>query len=78
MLKRDITATLTSNIVGGIFSLGNAVILARVLGPTDRGLLGLAMLIPTVIATFCILGQDMVNVTFAGLHVCLWVVKTRV
>jgi O-antigen/teichoic acid export membrane protein len=68
MLKRDITATFISNVLGAIFSLCNAVILARVLGPADRGLLGLAMLIPTAIATFCILGQDVVNVIFAGLY----------
>jgi O-antigen/teichoic acid export membrane protein len=68
MLKHDVTATFISNVFAAIFSLCNAVILARVLGPADRGLLGLAMLIPTVIATFCILGHDMVNVTFAGLY----------
>jgi O-antigen/teichoic acid export membrane protein len=68
MLKRDITATFVSNAFGAILSLCNAVILARVLGPAGQGLLGMAMLIPTVTATFCILGHDMVNCTFAGLY----------
>jgi O-antigen/teichoic acid export membrane protein len=68
MLKRDITATFISNVLGAILSLCNAVILARVLGPADRGLLGLALLIPAVTATFCIFGHDMVNYTFAGLY----------
>ena len=68
MLKRDITATIAGNLAGAILSLGSAVILARVLGPANRGLLGLALLIPTIVATFCILGQNMVNATFAGLY----------
>ena len=68
MLRREVTATFTGNFFAAILSLCNAVILARVLRPADRGLLGLAMLIPAVTATFCILGHDMVNVTFAGLY----------
>ena len=68
MFKREVTATLVSNVIGAVFSLGNAVILARVLGPAGWGLLGLALLIPAVTVTFCILGQDLVNVTFAGLY----------
>ena len=68
MLKREITATFAGNAVAAIFSLGNAIILARVLGPSDRGLLGLALLIPAITATFCTLGQEMVNATFAGLY----------
>jgi len=67
-LKRDVTATLGGNIVATFLSLGNAVILARVLGPANRGLLGLALLIPTIAGTFCIVGQDMVNATFGGLY----------
>ena len=68
MFKREVTATLVSNVIGAVFSLGNAVILARVLGPAGWGLLGLALLIPAVTVTFCVLGQDMVNATFAGLY----------
>lgn len=68
MLKRDVTATLGGNVAATILSLGNAIILARVLGPANRGLLGLALLIPTIAGMFCIVGQDMVNATFAGLY----------
>jgi O-antigen/teichoic acid export membrane protein len=68
MLKREVTVTFAGSFIGTILSLGEAVILARVLGPTDRGVLGLALLIPTIAATFCVLGQDTVNATFAGLY----------
>jgi len=68
MLKRDITVTFAGNLVATILSLGDAVILARVLGPTNRGALGLALFIPSITATFCILGQETVNTTFAGLY----------
>ncbi len=68
MLKRDISATFAGNVVATILSLFTGVILARVLGPVNRGLLGLALLIPSIAATFCTLGQGMVNVTFAGLY----------
>ncbi len=67
-LKRDIAATFGSNLFGALVSIGSAAILARVLGPANRGLLGLVMLIPIIVGTFCILGQDMVNATFAGLY----------
>ncbi|MHC4460444.1 MAG: oligosaccharide flippase family protein [Planctomycetota bacterium] len=67
-MKRDITTTLGGNVGATILSLGNAIILARVLGPANRGLLGLALLIPTIAGTFCIVGQDMVNATFGGLY----------
>jgi O-antigen/teichoic acid export membrane protein len=68
MLRREVTATFTGNFFAAILSLCNAVILARVLGPAGQGLLGMALLIPTATATFCILGHDTVNVTFAGLY----------
>jgi len=68
MLKRDISATFTGNAAGFLLSLCTSVILARTLGPANRGLLGLAMLIPAVAARFCTLGQEMVNLTFGGLY----------
>jgi stage V sporulation protein B len=68
MLKRDITVTLSGNFIGAFLSVGTSVILARKLGPANRGLLGLAMLIPAVAVQFCLLGQEMVNATFAGLY----------
>jgi O-antigen/teichoic acid export membrane protein len=68
MLKRDITVTFGGNFIATVLSVVNSIILARVLGPGNRGLLGLALLVPTIIATFCILGQETVNATFAGLY----------
>ena len=68
MLKRDITATFAGNFVAMILSLGTVTILTRVLGPINMGLFGLAILIPNIAATFCILGQDTVNSAFAGLY----------
>ncbi len=67
-LKRDIAATFSGNVAVTILALGISVILARALGPSARGLFGLAILIPTILSKFCICGQDMVNATFAGLH----------
>jgi O-antigen/teichoic acid export membrane protein len=68
MLKRDITVTFVGSVASAILSLGDAIIIARVLVPINQGLLGLALLIPTIAATFCTLGQEMVNATFAGLY----------
>jgi len=67
-LKQEISATVAGNFVAAIVFLGNAIILARVLGPANRGLLSLAMLIPLITSSFCIFGQDVVNMTFAGLY----------
>jgi O-antigen/teichoic acid export membrane protein len=49
-------------------SLGSAAILARALGPENRGLFGLALLVPNIVTILCILGQETVNATFAGLY----------
>ena len=68
VLKRDVAATFTGSVIAMLVSVANSVILARVLGPANRGLLGLALLIPTIASTFCILGQEMVNATFGGLY----------
>lgn len=68
VLKNDISATFASNVFTLILSLGTSVILARMLGPADRGLFGLAVLIPTIGAKFCSMGQETVNNTFAGLY----------
>jgi O-antigen/teichoic acid export membrane protein len=67
-LKREISITFIANSVAAVLFLCSAIILARALGPADRGLLSLALLIPLVTSSFCILGQDMVNTTFAGLY----------
>jgi O-antigen/teichoic acid export membrane protein len=68
MLIKEISFTLTSNITSLFFSMGSAIILARVLGPEGQGLFALALLIPTIIATFCCFGFETVNTTFAGYY----------
>ena len=67
-LKHEITVTVAGNAAATIFSLGTAIILARVLGPALRGIYGLAVLVPSIVVIFCMLGQDMVNNTYAGLY----------
>lgn len=67
-LKRDITATFTGNVAGTLLLFAVAVILARVLGPAGRGLLGLALLIPDVASKIFSFGHETVNSTFPGLY----------
>ena len=68
MLKRDIIATFTANTVGLFLSLVTSIIIARALGPAERGLLGLALLVPSLMVSFCTVGQPTVNIIFAGLY----------
>ena len=68
MLKREIGITFAGSMASTVLSIGSAIILARFLGPSNRGLLALALLIPSIAGTFCRLGQDTVNATFAGLY----------
>jgi len=67
-LKREIITTASGNVIGTIFAFGTAIVLARVLGPADRGLLALAVLIPDITGKICSAGYEMVNSTFAGLY----------
>lgn len=66
--KREIAATASGNVMGTVFAFGTAIVLARVLGPTDRGLLALAILIPDIAGKICTAGYETVNLTFAGLY----------
>jgi O-antigen/teichoic acid export membrane protein len=68
MLVKEISFTLASNIVSLFFSMGSAIILARVLGPEGQGLFALALFMPAIIATFCCFGFETVNTTFAGFY----------
>ncbi len=68
MLKREISFTFLGQLLQVVLSLGTAVILARTLGPAGRGVLALAVLLPTIVSTFTRLGQDIVNQTFSGLY----------
>ncbi len=67
-LKREIAATASGNVMGTVFAFATAIVLARVLGPADRGLLALAVLIPDIAGKICSAGYEMVNSTFAGLY----------
>jgi len=67
-LKREIITTASGNVIGTIFAFATAIVLARVLGPADRGLLALAVLIPDIAGKICTAGYEMVNSTFAGLY----------
>jgi O-antigen/teichoic acid export membrane protein len=66
--KREIAATASGNVIGTILAFGTAIVLARVLGPADRGLLALAVLIPDIAGKICSSGYEIVNLTFAGLY----------
>ncbi|MCP4713262.1 MAG: hypothetical protein GY869_31920, partial [Planctomycetes bacterium] len=76
MLKKNVFITFGGNLISTMFLVGASVVLARILGPADRGILGLALLVPIISATFCTFGQETVNNTFAGLYqnqrVCLF------
>ncbi len=68
MLRREISTTFAGTVASTGLSIGTAIILARFLGPANRGLLALALLVPRITATLCRLGQETVNAVFAGLY----------
>lgn len=68
MFKRDVIATFGGTVASTILGLATGMIVARLLGSEGRGLLALALLLPMVIDKFMLMGQDMVNCTFAGIH----------
>jgi len=67
-LKTEVAITFLGTVGATLFGVGSAVIFARGLGTDGRGLLALAMLVPTLSGTFCRMGQDTVNATFGGLY----------
>ena len=68
MLKKDILATFGGQVGRAAMLILAMTILARVLGPSGRGLYALAMLLPRTVAVFAQFGQMAVNPTFAGLY----------
>ncbi len=68
MLKRDISATFAGSMVLAVIMLGTVTVTSRWLGPEGRGILALALLLPSITTTFAMLGQESVNSTFAGLY----------
>jgi O-antigen/teichoic acid export membrane protein len=67
-LKKDIAFTFFGNLAATIIGCLTAVLLARVLGPTGRGIVGLAILLPDVLSRIFSMGYDVVNPTYAGLY----------
>jgi O-antigen/teichoic acid export membrane protein len=53
---KNTTTTLLTQIISLIFGIGVSVILARALGPEGKGIYSLAILLPTLVATFTNLG----------------------
>jgi O-antigen/teichoic acid export membrane protein len=65
-LARDTRNTLGRQILSMFFGLGLTILLARGLGPHGNGLYALAILIPTLLATFLNPGIGAANVYFVG------------
>jgi O-antigen/teichoic acid export membrane protein len=68
MLKREFAAMLASNLLIALIGLGTWAIFLNVLKPEGQALLTLACFIPSILWTFCGLGQEVVNATFAGIR----------
>lgn len=66
MLRTEVAFSFVGNVVAGVGTLLASVVFARALGADGRGLLALAILVPTLTSTVGRLGQETVNVTFAG------------
>jgi len=58
--------TFTSGIIKLLIGVGTSVVLARVLGPEGRGVYALAMLLPSLIVTFCNLGIGSATVYYVA------------
>jgi O-antigen/teichoic acid export membrane protein len=66
-LVPNIVTTLSAQIAIAVIALLSSVVLARVLGPEDRGLLALVVLLPELAAMVGLLGIDEANAVYAGL-----------
>jgi O-antigen/teichoic acid export membrane protein len=67
-LKKDIAFTFSGNLTGTIIGCLVAILLARALGPANRGIVGLAILLPDILSKVFSLGYEVVNPTYAGLY----------
>ena len=65
-LSRNSVITFASNLLTFILGLGVSIIIARVLGPTNKGIYALIVLIPTVLLKFGTLGIEASNIYFSG------------
>ncbi len=64
--KRQVGATFFCQLMGVVFSIVNAAIIARWLGPGGKGMLAIALLVPGTLVIFLSLGIGVANVYFVG------------
>ncbi|MFA7710364.1 MAG: flippase [Candidatus Neomarinimicrobiota bacterium] len=64
----NIGQTFGRQLLGILFGVGSAAIIARILGPEGNGQYAVAMLLPTILSTFLNLGVSPGNVYFVGRH----------
>lgn len=67
-LARNIATTLVSRVFVMGMMLVSSMVVARTLGPEDRGLFALILLLPELGKVFCILGFEQANAVYAGLQ----------
>jgi len=68
MLATNIISTLSTQVLFSVLALISSVIVARTLGPEDRGLLALVVLLPEVATIIGFLGLEEANAVYAGLE----------
>jgi O-antigen/teichoic acid export membrane protein len=68
VLATNIISTFTAQIVLSVLALISSVVVARALGPEDRGLLALVVLLPEVATMIGFLGFEEANAVYAGVE----------
>lgn len=63
-LARDSIGVFAAQMIVTVIGMGTGILTARVLGPRDRGLLQLLILLPTTLANFVKLGVPQANIYF--------------
>ena len=63
---RNVTSTFAVQIITLFIATANAAVIARLLGPSGKGILALTILVPNVLALFLSGGIGVANVYFAG------------
>lgn len=63
-LSRDFVSVLGTRVVWTLMAVATGIILARMLGPHDRGILALVLLLPSTVVTLAKLGITQSNVYF--------------
>lgn len=63
---RNVTSTFTVQILSLLIATANAAVIARILGPSGKGVLALTILVPNILALFLSGGIGVSNVYFSG------------